>query len=239
MNILTFETSEVEADIIEISDYRAKHLKEVIKVVPGQEIRVGQVGGKLDKATVESIDDDSIRLKLLRVESTANVLELELLIAMPRPQTLKKVLELVGCFSIRKLTLVKTTKVEESYFKSSVLNAEQIKKHLLLGMQQGVKTMLPEIIIDKDFFSAVSSAEHETKIVMHNHNSIMMNQLALDKNSKSLFAFGPEGGWTEQELEHFTKHGFKTVSLSNAVLRVENAVCSALSQYEMLINGSC
>lgn len=238
MNILTFESREIEFDILNISDYRAKHLIEVIKVVVGQEIRVGQIGASTGNARVESINQGHVCLKLLKLENRPTELEVDLLVAMPRPQTLKKILELAGCFSINRLTLVNTSKVENSYFSSSVLNGEQIKKHLILGMQQGIKTKIPEVLVSKDFFSTVSQVKNSTKIVAHNHDSILMNKINFDKSSRAIFAFGPEGGWTEAELEHFTNCGFTFLNLSSAVLRLENAVCAALSQYELMQSGA-
>ena len=141
MNILTFESKEIEFDKIRISDYRARHLKDVLKVSEGQEIRVGVIGKGIGKAIIEIIDGQSVVLKISELTDRQNILNINLVLALPRPQTLKKVLELVGCYSVASLTLIDAVKVEKSYFQSSVLNEEQIKKHLLLG-RGNIKRML-------------------------------------------------------------------------------------------------
>ena len=47
-------------------------------------------------------------------------------------------------------------------------------------------------------------------------------------------AVGPEGGWTAEEMQLFTEHGWKHVTLGPRILRAETAaiaglaICSAL-----------
>ena len=42
-----------------------------------------------------------------------------------------------------------------------------------------------------------------------------------------LLAVGPEGGWTEDELETFQKQGWLSVSLGPTILRAETAAVAA------------
>ena len=42
-----------------------------------------------------------------------------------------------------------------------------------------------------------------------------------------LFAVGPEGGFTAEEIEQSSRHGFKRLNLGDRILRVETAVASA------------
>ena len=45
----------------------------------------------------------------------------------------------------------------------------------------------------------------------------------------ALLAFGPEGGWTEQELGAFREAGWTSASLGNTILRVETAVIAGVA----------
>lgn len=67
------------------------------------------------------------------------------------------------------------------------------------------------------------------------HSAIAWEPTApkFDKNEMhtiSSIYIGPEGGWTEGELEQFKKAGVKLASLGPQILRAETAVVAALSQ---------
>ena len=49
------------------------------------------------------------------------------------------------------------------------------------------------------------------------------------KSSRAVIAIGPEGGWTDKELESADHFGFKHVSLGKQILRTETAVIAALA----------
>ena len=240
MNILTFESEENKSGLIRVNDYRASHLKEVIKVKVGQEIKVGEVGGYLWVGAIEEIDTCGIRIRLKSVVTKPSILELDLIVALPRPQTLKKILELAGCFSVRSLSLIASEKVESSYFQSTALSSESMKKHLILGLQQGVKTHLPKVRVERNFKETIGELCLNftgNKLLAEKNTSKSFSQIHL-QGSSSLLAIGPEGGWIQNELDFFSEREFLRVNLSSSVLRVENAVCSALSQFELIVGGN-
>jgi len=50
------------------------------------------------------------------------------------------------------------------------------------------------------------------------------------ENSKQLFlAIGPEGGWTQAELDLFQKEGWISVSLGPTILRAETATIAVVA----------
>src|SRR4029077_15788274 len=53
--------------------------------------------------------------------------------------------------------------------------------------------------------------------------------LTEQRATRATIAIGPEGGWTDGELELAAKAGFKHVSLGKLILRTETAVVAALA----------
>jgi 16S rRNA (uracil1498-N3)-methyltransferase len=53
--------------------------------------------------------------------------------------------------------------------------------------------------------------------------------------SPALFLVGPEGGWTDLEINLAQEHGFHLVNLGDAILRTETAAITgaALIRYEL------
>ncbi|HLK34710.1 MAG TPA: RsmE family RNA methyltransferase, partial [Terriglobales bacterium] len=47
--------------------------------------------------------------------------------------------------------------------------------------------------------------------------------------SSLVLAIGPEGGWTNQELQSFAQAGWKSASLGKTILRAETAAIAAVA----------
>jgi len=55
------------------------------------------------------------------------------------------------------------------------------------------------------------------------------------KGSPALYLVGPEGGWTNEELDAAQSHGFALVELGSTILKAETAaiVSTALVRHEL------
>lgn len=73
------------------------------------------------------------------------------------------------------------------------------------------------------------SMNHESEIF--NHENDFRTSLLASRNSVSIF-IGPEGGWTEKEIERFKQADAKIFSLGNLTLRAETAVIVAISKIQ-------
>ncbi len=239
MNIITFQKEELDNSSLCLSDARAGHIINILKSSVGDELKIGQINGHMGLARVVSIDASSVKLEILNLNLEPKCNDVSIVMALPRPQTIKKVLELSGVFAIKNLSFVKSKKVEKSYFSSSVLEASSIDSYLVKGMQQGVKTRKPIVSIYNSFHDGIdkvlqslSSNQSTARYIADLYNSNKMN--SSDDLSSVLLAIGPEGGWIEEEIKHFHENAFKSISLGSSILRVEQAVCAALSQIELL-----
>src|SRR5574340_344245 len=74
-----------------------------------------------------------------------------LLLALPRPKILRKVLQAVASMGVKRLVLLGSYRVEKSYFASPLLAPEALRGELLLGLEQGRDTILPEVELRRFF----------------------------------------------------------------------------------------
>lgn len=223
-----------------IQDDRVHHLNTVLRVQTGQTLKVGRVGGKIGTGVVLKATPREVRIRVEIPEGEAEVPAVSLIIAVPRPQTIKKVLEIAGCFGLKSLYLVDSERVQKSYFSSKMLQENQWRKHLTLGMEQGCQTFMPSLHVAhslKKFFKEFeSSLKTNVKLLLdtETEDTLWQSPLAKSKNEEIVCAIGPEGGWIHGEREQFKVEGFQSISLGSAILRVENAVCALLAQIELL-----
>lgn len=239
--ILLFPEDFVSKGVVRLTDYRATHIREVHRATVGKTLRVGLVGGATGEGKVVALEGDAVNLEVKIPEGHPETPSLSLILALPRPQTLKKVLEMIGAFGIRELILINTERVQKSFFSSKLLKDDAWMHHLRLGMEQGSNTYLTEVKVYpsfSEFFEKENLPSEGIRIMSHlvTDHTLWETPVAQPHSlSTSIYcAVGPEGGWLEPEVERFQSRGFQVVSLGNTIHRVENAVMALLSQIELL-----
>lgn len=241
--ILLFPEDFVSEAVVRLTDYRATHIREIHRAPVGKNLRVGLAGGGIGEGKVVRIDGDVVDLEVKVPVGKAEAPALSLILALPRPQTLKKVLEGIGAAGVRELTLINTERVQKSFFSSKLLKDDAWMHHLRLGMEQGSNTYLTEVTVKpsfKEFFkdAAGTLPEDAVRLMTHPTTERTLWDTPVGKPHRRgqpiICAVGPEGGWLEAEVEQFKKNGFEIVSLGNTIHRVENAVMALLAQIELL-----
>ncbi|MCI5227370.1 MAG: RsmE family RNA methyltransferase, partial [Candidatus Electrothrix sp. AX2] len=157
MNILLFEQHELDrsnTNRLVLTDHRARHIHTVLMSKPGDTLRIGKVNGKMGQGKIISMDDHSVELEvqLSPVNCPAPPLpEVELILALPRPIMLQRIVKQATVMGVRRFHLIRSAKVEKSFFQTPVLQPDKIKELLLEGLTQAVDTRLPEVLIHHRF----------------------------------------------------------------------------------------
>lgn len=250
MNLLILEPDELDADgRVQLVGRRAEHLVKVLRVTADDTVRAGLLHGGAGTAHVEAvdaIDKKAIRVTL-RVEiapGSAPRPPLDLVLALPRPAALHRVLQHAATLGVGNLDLINAWRVEKSYFQSPSLEDEAIGRHLRLGLEQGQRTWLPQVQIHRRLVPFVESLaptpgqelapEEEVRLLAHPDAAPIESVLEGARPGRLRLAIGPEGGWLEREIETFAAAGFKAVSLGPWILRSEAAVTAAVAQVAVL-----
>lgn len=249
MNLLLLERHEIGDDgIAVLGDRRAEHLRKVLKVEAGQELRAGVVGerdrGPLGSAEVVEVGNARVTVRFEAESGTESESESEtpvrtdpevdVVVGMPRPQVLHRVLQTVASMSVRRLDLVAAWRVEKSYFHTPSLHADKIRRQLLLGAEQGMTTRLPDVrqqrLLVPFLRSLGDGGDGPLRLIAHPDGEVDLEQAIHDPERPVQLAIGPEGGWVDREVETFRESGFRPVRLGPWVLRVEVALAVALGQ---------
>ncbi len=244
MNLLLLEPEEVAAGgRVRLDDRRAEHLRRVLKVEPGKRLRAGVIGGAKGQAEVLACSSETVELRLELETPRGHTPWADLILALPRPAVLHRLLQAAASFGLGRLHLVRSWRVEKSFFSSPALRPESIRKHLLLGAEQGMLTHLPEVQIHHRLLPVVEGFREERatglRILAHPQTEACLESLYGDPETPgalapAVLAIGPEGGWIDREVASFEDAGFQAVSLGSSVLRVETAVAVALGQIQLL-----
>ena len=239
MNLLLLEPGEIAGNETVLTGRRAEHLLRVLGVVPGDTVRVGVIGGRLGSGRVLAADAGAVRLAVSLEREPAADLHLELILALPRPIMLQRILKQGTVLGVRRFHLIRSRRVEKSFFHSPVLEPGKMRALLLEGMEQAMDTRLPEVTLHhqfRPFVEEVLPTLTGRGLIAHPGVSDNLTTLPVghDPGESLLLAVGPEGGWSEYELERFVDAGFHPFSMGERILHVDTAVVALLAQLRLL-----
>ncbi|MGY8819575.1 16S rRNA (uracil(1498)-N(3))-methyltransferase [Stutzerimonas zhaodongensis] len=233
MNLLLLEAADfVAADRVVLRDRRLTHLHEVHRAEAGERLRVGLLGGQMGQGQLLRLDATEAELRIELQQTPPAKLPVTLLLALPRPKMLRRVLQTVASMGVPKLVLLNSYRVEKSFWQTPFLEPQAIREQLLLGLEQARDTVLPEVIIEKRFKPFVEDRLPQlvagTRGLVGHPGDYPTCPRALSE--PVTLAIGPEGGWIPYEVEKLTEAGLQPVQLGDRILRVETAVSALLAR---------
>lgn len=231
--ILLSQTDFIENEQrVRLNGRRFLHITKVLQASVGDELHVGVLNSKTGKARITRMEENLLEMNV-RVDSDPPLpLPVTLILALPRPKVLKRVLMSASSMGVKKMVLLNTWRVEKSYWKSPRLKEEKMNEALMLGLEQARDTMMPEVLLRPLFKPFV---EDELPELMKGTLPLLAHMEAGEPCPRHItqpvtLVVGPEGGFIPYEVEKLTAKGFKVVSLGERTLRVETAVPVLLSK---------
>ncbi|MBX3270127.1 MAG: RNA methyltransferase [Sandaracinaceae bacterium] len=231
MNLLLLERSELSpSGEALLDDARARHLLDVLGVVPGQLVRVGLLDGPRGQAEVLHADEDTVRLRCAFDPAPPPRPRLDLVLALPRPKVLKRLWAPLAALGVRRVDLVNARRVERCYFDSHAIRPEICRPLLLEGLAQARDTWLPEVRVHRFFRKLVEDelgeGDGEKRLLADPiyPRSAIGALAALAPERRVVLAIGPEGGWDPFERDLLERHGFAGIGLGERTLRSDVAV---------------
>ena len=214
---------------------RFEHIRDVLKTAPGAPLRAGVLGGTRHTAIIRSMTTDSCEIELATTTPPLPRAGIDILLALPRPKCLKRLLPQIAALGIGRLYITNAEKVEKNYWGSRYLHPEEQQPLLEEGLEQSGDTILPEItitrrlkpLLEDELAPRYAASE---KIIAHPYEPDSPAPLPAPAPMRpTLLAIGPEGGWTPYELAMFDAHGFRRLSLGPRILRADTAVITLIA----------
>ncbi len=239
MNIILFEKKELVADCVVLSDHRAKHIVKVLQSKTGDSLRVGMLDGNIGEARVVSVKRKFPFVVELAVSLTVKPdppPAIDLLLALPRPIMLKRILSQITALGVHTIHLVNANRVEKSFWDAGILEEEEYRPHLIHGLEQAVDTRLPKLQMHRHFRPFVEEylpelvTQYSSLLLAHPPAEQKLAQCLPEVSEKILFAVGPEGGWVDFEVEKFLATGMRSFSMGSRILKVDTAVVALHSR---------
>ena len=240
MNRILFNADELDAyGCATFGGARAEHVLTVLHGEVGQTLKTGVVDGLVGTGVIERIEGEMVTVKCVH-DCEAPPPWIDLVLAPPRPRTMKRLLPQVAAMGVGRIVLVGAAKVEKAFWGAQLLKEEIYRPLLVDGLMQAGTTALPTIQIERAFGRWLEGGRFEEqfgrqtdRIVAHPEcgarraaNVCEPPRLAF----RPVLAIGPEGGWTDDEVARLEAHGFRRMSLGPRILRTDTATIALLAQ---------
>lgn len=234
MNLLLLsEEDRIEDNLFRVSGERFVHLKKVLRRLVGEKVYCGLLNGKMGFLNILKIEKDFAVLKGFFTDASPEALSVRVLIAMQRPKMLKRIFRDMTMLGVKDITVFNSAKVEKDFWKTDFLEEKNYRKYLLSGLSQCKDTIVPKVKFRKRFKPFLEDelsllSKDSLCLICHPGGGSSFSSLV--KRNLTL-AIGPEGGFTDFEINKFLDCGFKPAHIGRRVLRTEVAVISLLAQY--------
>jgi RsmE family RNA methyltransferase len=229
MNLLLLESQDLIHDdcaLLTAGDPRYQHIRQILDAQAGESLRAGLLNGPMGQAHIDSITSSDMRLSLRLNQQPPAKLPLTVILALPRPKMIRRILRTIAEMGVPDLILINTYKVEKSYWRSPALDSASIDNYFLEGLQQARDTVMPTLRMARLFKPFV---EDELPLMVAGKKALVAHPgdfsacpHAIDE--PCALAIGPEGGFIDYEVEKLRMAGFTCVQMGERILRVETAL---------------
>lgn len=226
MNIVLLDPRQTESPIWTISAKRQlEHLRTHVNVQVGDTLKVGIREGKRYLTEVLSVTEQQIQLQPIHEETVPKKLPVILIVAMPRPKVLRRLVMDSVTLGVEKIILLHSYRVDKSYWQTPFL--QQLNQYIDLGLEQAGDTIAPKIEVYKrfkpfveDILPTLIRADYPAYVA---HPYVEMKMPAGIQQGCTV-VIGPEGGFIPYEIDLLIKNGCQAVSLGNRIIRTETVI---------------
>ncbi|HEY5626895.1 MAG TPA: 16S rRNA (uracil(1498)-N(3))-methyltransferase [Nitrospira sp.] len=236
MPVFFVPSSAIAPPTIRIAEPLLRHLKNSLRLQPGESLTVTDHAGTRYRATVTQI--------------TAKALDAQIIETSPAPPRTAPTLVLAQAllkgdkmdWVIQKATELGVDRIIPMHTKHGVVKTQpdrvehqkaRWERIALEAAQQSERWTLPTIDQPVDLKQLVrQQANAATKIILSERSHelpLMKARLTNNPRDTIVVVIGPEGGWDEGELRQAEEAGFQAVTIGQRILRAETATVAAVS----------
>ena len=240
------DDAQIGKEFITIIGSDVNHIKNVLRMKPGEKIRVSNQKGQDYFCSIIELGDDFVQADILDSEAANTELSSKIYLfqALPKGDRMETVVQKAVELGVHEIIPVA---MKYCVVKLDAKKAENKRKRWQAiaesAAKQSKRSLIPVVHEVMSFKEALSYAkECKVNLVPYENERGMEATkeavLELKKDDTISVMIGPEGGFSEEEIELVKEENMKIISLGKRILRTDTAAIATLSmlmlQLEML-----
>ena len=233
------DPSDVQDELLTITGPEVNHIRNVMRLKPGEEISVSIGGdGKEYRYGIESYTEDSVLCRLRFVKDKEAELPVKVLLFQGLPKAdkmdliVQKAVEL-GAAEIIPVSMERcVVKLDAGKAAKKTARWQTIAES---AASQSRRSIIPRILAPMSIKEAVEYAKEQTEVrvipyeLQEDDGSVKQYLESLKEGQSVSIFIGPEGGFAPGEVELAKEAGIRPISLGRRILRTETAGLAILS----------
>jgi 16S rRNA (uracil1498-N3)-methyltransferase len=223
-----FIADEVSGNSAALAGAHADHLIRVLRARVGQEFEI-TAGAVVRQGKIAGIHQGRVEFELGEEISATPAPAVTLLLAIFKFDRMEWAIEKCTELGVSRILPVIARRTDAHLASAAAKRAERWRKIALQASEQSRRAAPPEIssaiklkdamLLPGTLRIVLAESEEQTQLrdVVSSHRS----------DGEILLAVGPEGGWTDDELQLFQQSGWISASLGPTILRAETAAIAA------------
>ena len=212
---------------------RLRHLRTVLRLGPGDEFSVTDGEGAEYQVRVEHLGRDrGSALVLARTEPPReSALDLVLAQALPKGDRFSFVLEKAAELGVRRIMPLVSRRTVAAAGRGAAA-AGRWRRIIESAVAQSGRTRLPGLCPVQSFEELIADPTlPELRLLLWEHATAGLREVIDGRAAprSALVTIGPEGGWSEQEVQRARHAGFTVVRFGPRILRADTAGIAALA----------
>lgn len=216
-----FVSSPISGNRAQLTGAEAHHLSHVLRARAGQIVTVFDGSGDEFSARIEKIGRSEIELAILERQSVdrESPLRLTLAAALPKGERQRWLIEKAVELGVAQIVPLSTKRAVAQPTESAI---ERLRRAVVEASKQCGRNRLLEITAPREW-NELAAADADAFRLMAHPGGIPLREAIAVAAQRIVVAIGPEGGFTDEEVNQAIAAGWKLIDLGRRILRVETA----------------
>jgi 16S rRNA (uracil1498-N3)-methyltransferase len=223
-----FIADEVSGDRATLVGEHADHLARVLRARIGQDFDIA-TGNAVRRGRITFVGDERVEFELGEEVSSASPGEIILVLAIFKFDRMEWAIEKCTELGVSRIVPAIARRTDSRLAAASAKRVQRWQRIARQASEQSRRAAAPEIAAPIKVSEALTLHAALRIVLAESEDQTLLREVVKPQtaNGGIVLAIGPEGGWTEDELESFRQAGWISASLGNTILRAETAAMAA------------
>lgn len=219
---------EPDSEVAELEGQEAQHLSKVMRAQPGDQVELFDGSGLQFAASVSEVTRHTVQLNILSREQVSREAkrQVTMAVSLPKGDRQKWLVEKLCEIGVTTLVPLQT---ERSVAQPTDKALARLRRSVIEASKQCGRNTLMAIETPQTLSDLIEHTNNELiRVIAHPHSTTEVGISNSETHAFTtiepvLVAVGPEGGFSDQEVDAAVQSGFTPLSIGSRILRIETA----------------